>query len=177
MARGAVLAFLDADDLWTPQSLARRLSTLSADPELDMAAGHVQQFHSPELDENFTRTIRCSAEPVPGYVMGALLIRKDAFLRVGWFDEGVPAAQGVDWFVRAMEAGLCLRLLPEVVLCRRLHRTNHSHLQIQLKLYPHILKASLDRRRTANQGRAFPLPIPDGSGQCPRKEKEVSEER
>jgi len=159
-AQGDYLAFVDADDLWPPASLSLRLAAFAADPDLDMVAGHVQQFISPELDASFARTVRYNPEPTPGYVMGALLVKKNVFARIGGFNEVIDAAQGVDWFVRAMDAELRIQLLPEVVMCRRLHLSNHSHLKIQHRWYPRILKASIDRRRALHDGRITPVTVP-----------------
>lgn len=159
LARGTHLAFLDADDVWTEHSLERRLRLFETMSGLDAAAGHVEQFHSPDLDPALARTIRCPSAPVPGYVMGALVVRKSVFLTTA-FDPRIDAAQGVDWFVRAMDAGLRVRVLAEVVLRRRLHAANYSRRGIQREYLPQILKASLDRRRDGG-GRARAIPAPD----------------
>lgn len=91
--------------------------------------------------------------------MGALVVRKSVFLTTA-FDPRIDAAQGVDWFVRAMDAGLRVRVLAEVVLRRRLHAANYSRRGIQREYLPQILKASLDRRRDG-VGRARAIPAPD----------------
>lgn len=157
-ARGTHVAFLDADDVWTARSLERRLRAFDVASGLDAVAGHVEQFHSPDLDPALARTMRCPPEPIPGFVMGALLVRRSVF-RATAFDPSIDAAQGVDWFVRAMDAGLRVRMLPDVVLRRRLHADNYSRRGIQRLHFPRILKASLDRRRDgAGPARAIPAP-------------------
>lgn len=160
LSSGRYLTFLDADDLWPAQSLALRLAACREHPALDLIAGHVRQFASPELDDDFRRSLVYPEQPLPGYVMGAMLVRREAFDAVGRFDPGASSAQSVDWVVRALDAGLAMGMIPDVVLLRRLHRDNHSHERLQLGAYPRILKASLDRRRAANRGLALPLPAP-----------------
>jgi glycosyltransferase involved in cell wall biosynthesis len=162
-SRGDMIAFLDADDLWPPGSLKSRQAILEGDGSVDMVAGLTEQFISPELDESFARKLFCPDKALPGYLLGSILARKHVFDRAGPFDPGIPAAQSFDWFVRAMDSGLSLRLIQQVVLRRRLHENNHSHEGIQLAHYTRILKSSLDRRRQRNGGVAQELPIPKSS--------------
>jgi glycosyltransferase involved in cell wall biosynthesis len=51
-ATGDALAFIDADDLWTPGKLARQIEALAADPELDAVFGFMETFASPDLPED-----------------------------------------------------------------------------------------------------------------------------
>lgn len=148
MAQGEMIAFLDADDVWTPEKLSLQWSAFAARPELDIVTGFVQQFHSPELDPQVTRKIDCPRQPQPGYHFGTMLVRRRAFDRVGLFSESLDRAEGVDWCIRAKELGLQTELLNEVVMHRRLHQTNHSRTHGQsIANYAQVLKASLDRRR------------------------------
>ncbi len=147
-ARGGHLAFIDADDIWAEDRLAQQMPVLRADPDLDIVSGFVQPFYSPELDEAFKRTIHCSEEPLPGHVMGAMLIRRDSFDRVGMFDTGWQIGIDMSWYVRAREVVLNMKVLPDVVLHRRLHRENACLQKREfISQRARILKASLDRRR------------------------------
>jgi hypothetical protein len=84
-----------------------------------------------------------------------MLIRRESFARVGPFAEDVKVGVTVDWYARALEAGLRSAMLPEVVLERRLHLTNNGlRERDNRQQYLHVLKASLDRRRA--QGAAAP---------------------
>jgi glycosyltransferase involved in cell wall biosynthesis len=49
VARGEFVAFLDADDLWHPEKLARQMARFQARPELDASVTHVQNFWMAEL--------------------------------------------------------------------------------------------------------------------------------
>ncbi len=80
LASGRYLTFLDADDLWPAQSLALRLAACREHPALDLIAGHVRQFASPELDDDFRRSLVYPEQPLPGYVMGAMLVRATAYV-------------------------------------------------------------------------------------------------
>ncbi|NUQ37631.1 MAG: glycosyltransferase family 2 protein [Caldilineales bacterium] len=123
-ASGDLLAFLDADDLWTPEKLARQSAVLAADPVCDAVLGRVENFVSPELDESQAAKLARTAAQSGEFHIGALLIRRDAFRRVGWFDAGLRHGEFIDWWARATQLHLAYTVLPDLVLRRRLHADN-----------------------------------------------------
>lgn len=148
LAQGSFFAFLDADDLWVKEKLTRQLALFDSDPRLDIVFGHVEQFHSPDLDNTSGKEMRYPATIMSGYSAGTMLIRRDAFLRVGPFETKWRVGQFVDWYSRAVEKGLRSFMLSEVVMRRRLHTTNMGIRERDSQTdYLRILKASLDRRR------------------------------
>lgn len=148
LAGGDFFAFLDADDRMPGGRLERQVAALRHDPDLDMVLGHVAEFLSPELDESVRRALRPPLERAPGRTPVSMLIRRDAFARVGPFATGLKVGIAMDWWVRAMELPLRSVMLDEVVLERRLHATNNGIRQRDSRnQYLHVLKASLDRRR------------------------------
>jgi len=133
---GALLAFLDADDIWAPDKLVLQTAVLAGDPTLEAVFGHVVPFW--EGGEG---------KAMPGPVPGTMLIRREAFDRVGGFDEDPRAKETVDWYLRAMEGGVRMRMLPEVIYRRRIHGDNRGIRERDMGGYLLALKASLDRRR------------------------------
>ena len=147
---GEFLAFLDADDLWTKDKLKLQTALCKADPGLDMVFGHAEQFFSPELEESLKGRIHLPAGSMPGYIPGAMLARREAFLRVGFFDARLRVGEFIDWYMRALDHGLNSCLPPEVVLKRRIHDANTGIKERDArKDYLRVLKASLDRRRAS----------------------------
>lgn len=151
LAQGTFLAFLDADDLWVKDKLTCQMQIFDNEPEVNMVFGHVQQFHSPELDESIKNTINCPAELMAGYIPGTMLIKRDAFLRVGQFETNLKMGEFISWYMRANELGMQVKMLSKQLMSRRLHQTNTGIRERQSRTdYVRVLKASLDRRRANN---------------------------
>jgi glycosyltransferase involved in cell wall biosynthesis len=149
-ARGDFLAFLDADDVWVENKLALQLAAFEDNPKLDIVFGHVKQFYSPELASTQRDKLPLPETPMPGHIPSTMLIKRDAFFRVGLFETNWKMGEFASWYLRSLEQGLQNLMLPDLVACRRLHGTNNGIQQRQaINDYVHILKASLDRRRTA----------------------------
>jgi glycosyltransferase involved in cell wall biosynthesis len=147
-ATGEALAFLDADDIAPPRRLAMQAKALEEDRELDGVVGVVEEFMTPGVDGVSPAEHRGPRPPRVGRMAGSLLIWRDSFLRVGEFDETTDRAEVLDWFARAADMGLRLGGVPEVVLLRRLHDTNHG-MRVHAKEadYLKALRASIHRRR------------------------------
>jgi glycosyltransferase involved in cell wall biosynthesis len=153
VAAGEFVAFLDADDLWHPEKLTRQMACFREFHELDCCVAHAQNFWIPELieEEKKFRDHRMS-KPLPGYVTGTLLTRRDFFDAVGHFNISIKHADDTEWFLRANERRAVMKLLPDVLLYRRLHYTNFSRVKASNSRdqYLCVVKTALDRRRLLN---------------------------
>jgi glycosyltransferase involved in cell wall biosynthesis len=151
-ATGDLLAFLDSDDRWHADKLQAQVGLMSHSPEIDFVLGHVHQFISPELPPDVQVRFRVPAHTMPGYHVGAMLIRRDAFMRVGYFDTDLRVGEFVKWYDQAQSLGLKHHMLTDVVMERRLHQQNLGHQQQQAAQdYLKVIRASLERRKMAMQ--------------------------
>lgn len=147
---GEYVAFLDADDRWTPDAITAQLRAFAYDEQLELVFGHVREFISPELDEHQASQMTSREALEPGYLVGAVLIRSATLARVGSFNEQLVTGDFVDWMTRAHELGVREALIPEHVLWRRVHTSNHGRLHADARAdYARLLKWALDRRRRA----------------------------
>jgi glycosyltransferase involved in cell wall biosynthesis len=142
-ARGALVAFLDADDEWARNKLALQSALFDHDPELEAVFGHVQQFRmAPEG--------AVALGPVQeGLAPGTMLIRAEALRRVGPFNPAVPLAETVEWYARAQQAGLRFTMLPDVLLYRRVHEDNVGvkYRDSQRRQYFEVIRQKLQQER------------------------------
>jgi glycosyltransferase involved in cell wall biosynthesis len=110
LARGELIAFLDADDLWEPSKLERQVKALAAHPR---AAFAYSAF----------RTIDHSGNPMPGgtwlgrpsgdiavplfmrnfVVTSSVVLRRSCFEEMGGFDESLIWAEDYDLWMRIAE--------------------------------------------------------------------------
>lgn len=148
-ATGDVLAFIDADDLWTPGKLARQIEALAADPELDAVFGFMETFASPDLSQHEQSRLRIPEKAEPAFTKNGMLIRRAAFSRLGGFDPERRNADFLAWYARAVGEGFRWRLQPEVVCRRRIHAQNmgRSDRIQQHRDYLLTMKAFVDARR------------------------------
>ncbi len=141
MARGGLIAFLDADDRWLPDKTALQIAALESDPSLAMIFGHARRF----LDANAEERV---IDVRPAVSRCAGLFRREALAMAGLFGTG-EAHEFMAWMLSAADAGLRHEILPDVVFERRIHGANHgmAHKDDQRRAYFTTLKTALDRRR------------------------------
>lgn len=152
VANGDFFAFLDADDLWMENKIELQMKALIVNPQVEAVFGHVKQFFSPELDEEAKKRLFCPEEPIPGGLPSTMLIRREAFHRVGLFESQWQVGGDVGWILRARDKGLQTIMLPDLIYMRRLHKNNKGithrpFIQDRVK----ILKAHLDAKRNRGE--------------------------
>jgi glycosyltransferase involved in cell wall biosynthesis len=148
-ATGDFLAFIDQDDLWNEAKLARQMACFDAEPSLELCYTLVDLFWDSALaNEESGYSGHARTRNVPGYVMPTLLGRRAAFDRVGPLDESLVFGDGTDWAMRAIDAGLHVKLLPEVLLYHRMHKDNLTRdRERSQREFIRIVRSRLDRLR------------------------------
>jgi len=118
-ARGELVAFLDADDRWLPDKLARQVELMHAHPEVGFCSTcarieapdgtPVGTWPCPRIDGSLLQTLFVRNAAVPGSGSG-VMVRKALFERTGLFDESLRSLEDIDMWMRlaAVTAYACI---------------------------------------------------------------------
>lgn len=124
LSRAPLVAFLDSDDLWLPGKL--KVQKTFMDENLEVMICQTEEIwvrngrrlnpkirHRKPSGDIFRRSLElCLVSP------SAVMIRRELFDRVGYFDETLPMAEDYDLWLRvAAEYPVCL--LPEPLVVKR----------------------------------------------------------
>ncbi len=127
IARGDFIAFLDQDDLWPPEKTRLQVEHMNANPDIGYCIGHQQIFLEPGTSIPAWLRSRYLEGKQTGYLPGTMLVRRALFEQIGPFNAELEAAGDVEWFFRAKDLGIPAAILPDVLLHRRIHESNHSN--------------------------------------------------
>ena len=122
-ARGDAVAFLDDDDLWEPDHVARLAGAFDRDPGLQVA------YSDALVLDTATGAVRTLAHEFDLAVFGrdgfippsAMLIRRGLFGRFGGFDPGLACSEDWDWLLRVARGGGTLARVPGASVTVRIH--------------------------------------------------------
>jgi glycosyltransferase involved in cell wall biosynthesis len=112
-SRGTYIAFIDSDDLWHPDKLARQLACFRVTPD---AAFVYTGYETIDADGRTDRIVRPDSRfrgnvgdllwTEPNEILGpTLMVRREALFQVGLFDERLRAAENVDLRLKLARLG------------------------------------------------------------------------
>lgn len=149
-ATGDMIAFLDADDIWPPDSLSSRLAVFEADPGTDCVFGQLSQFVCPRADAETRARLACPPGAIAARFPGTMLARRRVFDKVGMFDTSLRLGEMIEWASRLAPAGIVVMAMNTCVLERRIHGANTVLNTAEGRgNYLRALHAGLRRRRAS----------------------------
>ena len=120
VSRGEILAFLDSDDLWLPTKIERQVDAMQKTDKSVPCCLCNAIIHAPNGEERTSFDLAClKASYKEGiwknvaqvlstrcvFFTQALAVRREAFLRVGGFDDSLPVMEDHDLALRLSLAG------------------------------------------------------------------------
>ena len=162
-SRGALVAFLDSDDVWLPEKLARQVAILDAHPEAQMTFGPTRLWHgwtgdAADVARDRLRPIHAAPDGLYGppemlrrFLRGqaltpatcSVLIRREALSLTGPFEERFKGLyEDQAFFVKAYLKLACW-VTSEVLDLYRQHGESHCAVALRAGQY------SLDRPTAA----------------------------
>ncbi|WP_051670494.1 glycosyltransferase family 2 protein [Bryobacter aggregatus] len=151
-AQGEFVAFLDADDVWTPYKTRVQTARLLAQPHLQGVLGRARWV---AMGEGVLPRLRYETDEdlVPMYLFGAGLFRKSYLEQLGPIDEGLIYGEDQDFFMRVLESGEPILTLRDQVMEYRIHGQNMTTGMTQQSMnLVAVLRKSLARRKAAGIG-------------------------
>lgn len=139
-----IVAFLDSDDIWKPERLERQLEIWRRDPHAEYAFCNVQYFNDAGLvgveclpaGRDFSGNILGDVLEEPRAVSSTLLVKRDAFERVGGFRD-IRMNEDYELTLR-LAAEYRASYVPEVLVLMREHTGRTSRQGRELPLVDSI---------------------------------------
>lgn len=135
---GEFLAFLDADDVWYPEKIARQVDRFLEDPELGLVHVGTEEFDESGVIATRSKGLEGAVANEfllfeRGVILGGgsgILVRRSVFEEVGGFD--IRLSTSADWdFGYRVSAQYRIGFIPEILLRYRVHGTNmHGNIKL-----------------------------------------------
>lgn len=122
VATGEFAAILDADDVLPPNKLSVQVGHLLEHPEVACVLGRQEWIDPPAWLTRDAVYGELDGIPLPSAVF-----RKDVLDELGGFDPSFRTGEDMDLLVRMREAGHQIVVMPDLVLYRRFHGSNLTH--------------------------------------------------
>lgn len=150
IACGKYILFHDHDDIMEDGALKKLYNEF--EPDTMAVEAKVQDWYSPELSEEEKVKTPIKSEPYWGLFTGAILIKKEIFDKIGFFNESVHTGEIIEWQSKMDSNNLTIKKIDFISTKRRIHSSNfgRTNQKTELKNYAAILREKL-KNNTKNK--------------------------
>lgn len=161
-AKGEYIAFLDADDRWKPDKLARQIKEITCNPETAMIYSAIEIIYEEISD---TKTVRFKKYNNNDFIKSLLvdpfksiplpstvLIKKSSLHKAGEFNSDYFTGEDWDLWLRVASFGEC-RYIDEVLVTKLTHSssiTNSMDLELTGKTHFELLNNFFEKNPSFN---------------------------
>ena len=145
VARGKYILFHDHDDIMNDGAIKKLYDEF--EPDVMAVEAKVQDWYSPDLPEEERTKTPIKQEPYWGLFTGAILMKKEIFDTIGFFNESVHTGEIIEWQSKMDSNGFKIKKINFISTKRRVHATNFgkTHQKTEFKNYAAILRAKMKK--------------------------------
>ncbi|MBD2091920.1 glycosyltransferase [Microcoleus sp. FACHB-1515] len=127
LARGELIALLDADDYFLLDKLVHQVAVFDAQPQVGLVNSGFRIVDSDGVARAEMKWWYITPLSIENWFLhkpvlpSAMMFRREWLVRVGGFDPRFPPAEDVDITLRVVLAGCQSAWLPEITVCYRVH--------------------------------------------------------
>lgn len=155
VARGEYIAFLDSDDIWLPDKLARQISVLEMHHQVGLVFHNAYLLKDDQSDgeelylqgKTLPAVARLFAELYQGSLIltPTAMVRRSCFDRVGFFDESLLTAEDIEMWLR-IAAQFDIAFLDQPLAKVRRHKHSLSRQAVTNQRWRTAALQSIDAR-------------------------------
>lgn len=149
-AQGEYVGFIGSDDVWVPEKIQKQISYFEDHPDILCCITMIKMFLEPDTTPPPSYRIETLDIAYPGYNLETLLVHRSIFEQIGGFLTRAPGPQDMDWWLRLIDSGETVAVVPEVLVHKRIHDLNLSYTDKPEHFYNNIFAAmrrSIQRKR------------------------------